>query len=65
MKKIFNSLAIIDSKTKLFLWLSWDVLFMLWDIFIIKGILGYVFAAIMLIFFVVDIMMYTENTRKK
>lgn len=65
MKKIFNSLAIIDTKTKLFLWLSWDVLFMMWDIFIVKGILGYVFAAIMLIFFVVDIMMYTENTRKK
>ena len=59
-----TDLMVINTFPRLLFWVVWDVLFFMWDVFILRGICGYVLAAIMVVLLFADIMLYRALRKK-
>lgn len=59
-----TDLMVINTFPRLMFWVVWDVLFFMWDVFILRGICGYVLAAIMVVLLFADIMLYRALRKK-
>lgn len=67
MKKFITKitdLMVINAFSRMVFWVVWDVFFILWDIFIIRGVCGYVLAAVMAVLLFAHVMLY-RMLRKK
>lgn len=59
-----TDLMVFNTFSRIVFWVMWDVLFFLWDIFIVRGVCGYVLAAVMVVLLFVHVMLY-RMLRKK
>ena len=59
-----TDLMVINTFSRIVFWVMWDVFFFLWDIFIIRGVCGYILAAVMVVLLFAHVILY-RMLRKK